>query len=169
MISRLKVGIIADTHDNIPAIDKAVKVFNARRVGMVIHAGDWCAPFALARFSKLKARLVGIFGNVDGERPGLAARAAEIDADLHGDFAEVEMGRVRIAVIHGKDEKMVNVLASGGAFQVVVRGHAHRSEVKRIGSTLVVNPGEACGYLTGKRTVAILETPSLSVEIVDLK
>ena len=40
--------------------------------------------------------------------------------------------------------------------------------MRRIGSTLVLNPGEACGCLTGRKTVALLDTEALSIEIVGL-
>jgi predicted phosphodiesterase len=34
--------------------------------------------------------------------------------------------------------------------------------------TLIVNPGEACGYLTGKSTVALLDTDKHKAEIIEL-
>jgi hypothetical protein len=52
-------------------------------------------------------------------------------------------------------------------FDVVVRGHTHRAEIVKSGA-LIVNPGEVCGYLTGKQTVALLDVPSLRAEIVEL-
>lgn len=63
----MKIGIISDTHDNLPAVEEAVKVFNSAAVGLIIHAGDWNAPFSLAKLGA-KAKISGIFGNVDGER-----------------------------------------------------------------------------------------------------
>ena len=41
------IGVMSDTHDNVPLIEKAVALFNDRKVGFVIHAGDYVAPFAL--------------------------------------------------------------------------------------------------------------------------
>ena len=39
------VGLIADTHDNKGAVWSATALFNDRRVGLVVHAGDYIAPF----------------------------------------------------------------------------------------------------------------------------
>jgi len=51
----------------------------------------------------------------------------------------------------------------------VVHGHAHEAKVYRKGRTLIVNPGEACGYLTGRSTIALLDTSKLEVKIVELR
>jgi hypothetical protein len=49
-----------------------------------------------------------------------------------------------------------------------VRGHNHRAEATRSGKTLLVNPGEIWGYLTGLSSIAILDTASLNVEFIEL-
>jgi predicted phosphodiesterase len=41
----MRIGIISDTHDNMPLIKRACELFNAREVQMVLHCGDYCAPF----------------------------------------------------------------------------------------------------------------------------
>lgn len=163
-----KVGIIADTHDNIVAADSAIDLFNSRGVELVIHAGDWNAPFTLARFAKSKTRVIGVFGNIDGDRDALLSRAERIGVQILGNLAEVEVGGVKIAVIHGKDERVVEALAKSGTYGIVIRGHTHRPDVRSMGPTLVINPGEACGYLTGKRTIAMLDTDTLGTEIVEI-
>ncbi|HHT9141815.1 MAG TPA: metallophosphoesterase family protein, partial [Candidatus Wujingus californicus] len=57
----MKIGIIADTHDNIHTIQKAVHFFNTLDLKYIIHAGDYVAPFSLKELMKLKARFLGIF------------------------------------------------------------------------------------------------------------
>ena len=162
------IGVISDTHDNIFAIDRAIELFNSRGVQLIIHAGDWIAPFSLMRFSKAKARTIGIFGNIDGERELLIRKGKEVNVEVIGDLAEIEVDGIKIAVIHGKDERLVAALSKSGQYQVIFRGHTHMSEVKKINSTLIINPGEACGYLTGKRTVCIFDTSTLQAEIFEI-
>ena len=50
----------------------------------------------------------------------------------------------------------------------MVYGHTHKAEVYESGRTLVVNPGEVCGYFSGKSTVALLDMDKLEAKIVDL-
>jgi hypothetical protein len=164
----MKVGIISDTHDNIDAIEKAVKIFDEHKVDLVLHAGDWNAPFALARLAKVKARIVGVFGNIDGDKEALMKKAKEVEARILGEFGMVRLDDLYVAITHGKDEQLVANLIESGKFEVIIRGHAHKPEIKQVGKILVINPGEACGYLTGRKTVAIFDTETRKVNIVPL-
>ncbi len=38
------IGLMADTHDNIHLIDRAVERFNEEGVELVLHAGDYVSP-----------------------------------------------------------------------------------------------------------------------------
>ena len=71
----MKIGIIADTHDNLIKIRRAVEIFNSHSVDFVIHCGDFIAPFALNPFDDLRCEWVGVFGNNDGEKKGLLAKS----------------------------------------------------------------------------------------------
>ena len=53
-------------------------------------------------------------------------------------------------------------------YDVIIRGHTHESKVERNRNCLIINPGECCGYLSGKRTVAILNLESMKVEIHEI-
>lgn len=35
------IGILADTHDNLDMVRRAVRLFNDMGCGLVIHAGGW--------------------------------------------------------------------------------------------------------------------------------
>ena len=160
--------MISDTHDNLDAIRRAVELFNREKVDLVLHAGDYVAPFTAEAFRGLKAKLIGVYGNVDGDRELLRDRYAAIGAEIKGYAAFMELEGVRVALIHGSPPEIVEALAKCGDYRLVVHGHTHRPRCELIGSTLVVNPGEACGYLTGERTVALVELPELKARHVKL-
>jgi putative phosphoesterase len=163
------IGLISDTHDNLSMVDKAVKRLNEEKVGLVLHAGDYVAPFVIPRLSGLKARLIGVFGNNDGDRELLKKRFGENPMfEVRGNFAEVNVDNIKIALLHGSEEELLKALIESEAFNVVVHGHTHKAETYRKGKTLVVNPGEVCGYLTGKATIALLDTVKLELKIVEL-
>lgn len=61
------VGLMSDTHDNLPLIDKAIAKMNEANVALVLHAGDYIAGFVIPRFKQLKSRMIGVFGNNDGD------------------------------------------------------------------------------------------------------
>jgi len=67
----VKLGLIADTHDNLPAVKKAVDIFNREGVDLVLHAGDYVSPFSLKPFAELGCGFTGVWGNNDGDRLAL--------------------------------------------------------------------------------------------------
>lgn len=163
------VGLMADTHDCLPMVEKAVKRLNVEGVELVLHAGDYVAPFVIPKFKELKAKLVGVFGNNDGDRELLKRRFSEGDSlEIHGNFAKICVGKVKIALLHGHEEELLTALIDCEKFDVVVHGHTHKAENYRKGKTLVVNPGEVCGYLTGNSTIALLDTDKLEAKIINL-
>lgn len=157
----MKIGIISDTHDNLDAIEKAVSIFNERGVSTVIHAGDLISPFTASRFKDLDGEFLAVFGNNDGEKDVLKERFSIAD------FREVECGGKKIAVYHGTIEAFVDSMVKSRKYDVVVRGHSHSPQSSIEDGVLVINPGEACGYLTGKRTVCILDLKDMREEIIE--
>ncbi len=95
----MKLGVMADSHDNVPMVRRAVELFNRRGVDLVIHAGDFVAPFAVAPLAGLDCRVVAVFGNNDGERVVLAKKFEAI-GEVHPNLAETELGGRRIAAMH---------------------------------------------------------------------
>ena len=162
------VGIVSDTHDYLPMIEKAVDKLNSNNVKLVLHAGDYCAPFTASRFKQLNSRFIGVFGNCDGERDMLKKRYSDFDMEIRGRFAEVIVGKLKIALLHGEDEELLRSLIRSNAYQVVVHGHTHKSRIYRKDNAIVINPGEVCGYLIGRRTIAILDTSTRKARIIDL-
>lgn len=164
----IKLGLISDTHDNLNAVASAVDIFNRIGVNAVLHAGDWCAPFTMIKLSKVNCRVYGVFGNVDGEREHMKSRAEQVGVEILGDFGELDFNGVRVALIHGKVERIVEALARCGLYGVVVRGHTHKAGVRRLNDCLIINPGEACGYVMGRKSVAILDLDTMDVQFIDL-
>ncbi len=163
------IGIISDTHDNIYLIDEAVDHLNKRNVDLVLHAGDYVSPFTVPHFKPLKAKMIGVFGNNCAERELLKRRFMEIGVEVRGSFAEVSADGLKIALYHGHEESLLNSLINSGGYDVVVCGHTHKAETYRRGRTIVINPGEICGYLSGRSTYSLLDTRTLKVETVRFK
>ncbi len=46
----MRVGILADTHDRVPAIAALVARLAEQGVSLLLHAGDYCSPFSLTPF-----------------------------------------------------------------------------------------------------------------------
>jgi predicted phosphodiesterase len=72
----MKVGVLADTHDRLPAMAALVARMTERGAAMLLHAGDFCAPFALSPLLEPHLPVAGVFGRNDGDRQGLLGKAA---------------------------------------------------------------------------------------------
>jgi len=157
------VGVISDTHDHLDKVKAAVELFNGEKVGLVLHAGDLVSPFVLDVFAKLEAPFKGVFGNNEGEIPLILQKS---EGRIQRPPLIEEIGGIRILVKHY--HHYVDELASSGKYDLVIYGHTHKVDLRRINTTVVLNPGEACGWLTGKATVALVEIPSLEIQIIDI-
>ena len=169
LVSAVLIGVISDTHDNLPMIEKAVKRLNNEKVALVLHAGDYVAPFVIPKFKALNARLIGVFGNNDGDHELLKKRFSETEnCEVRGRFAEIDVDGFKIALLHGDEEELLNALINCECFDTVIHGHVHMTGVRKKGKVLIVNPGEVCGYLSGKSTMALLDTVKREPKIVEL-
>jgi putative phosphoesterase len=154
----MKLGIMSDSHDNMPLIAKAVALFNSEKVDLVLHAGDIVSPFTNIEFGKLNAKMVAVFGNNDGDKPYLLKRFAGI-AEMQGDFRELAIGGRKIVLMH--QPKFLEALAAASDYDLVVYGHTHIVDIRE-GKPLVINPGECGGWLYGKCTVATLDLETMT-------
>ena len=165
----MRIGILSDTHDNLPMVERAVARLNGLSPDLVLHAGDFVSPFVIPRLARLSCPCIGVFGNNDGDRALLAAKARESgNVEIRGCFTVRQADGRSIALLHGHEPDSLGEIVGAGIFDVVVYGHSHGPAISLRGDTLVVNPGEVCGYLTGKGTIAVLETGRLEAEILEL-
>jgi putative phosphoesterase len=155
------VGILSDTHDNRRAIAKAVELFNQRAVGMVFHAGDLISPFTADDFSRLRCEMVAVFGNNDGERIGLYHTLSKLGTISKGPKKTGYHGK-RFVLMH--EPTCIEELSASRQVDVIIYGHTHEIDIRK-GETVIINPGEAGGWLTGRATVALLDLATMDVEI----
>ncbi|GAB4542745.1 MAG: metallophosphoesterase [Thermodesulfovibrionia bacterium] len=161
----MKIGIISDSHDNIENIRKGVTVFIDRGVDLVIHLGDYVNPNSVRAFRGI--RLVGIFGNNDGDRFRLMNAFNEIGGEIKGDFYEFEGDALKFACYHGTEPQLRDALIECGRYDVVLYGHTHECINTRRNNTLILNPGTAHGF-GNRATVVVFDTILKDVEVIEL-
>jgi putative phosphoesterase len=157
------IGIISDTHDNQDKTRKAVELFNSKGVEYVIHAGDYTSPFTLKLFKELNCKYVGVFGNNDGDKLLLLERS---EGNIHYQPYIFTLQNRKIVVLH--EHHLIDALADSGHFDLIIYGHTHVPDVRKVKNTLVVNPGEAGKWLYGKSTVAVADLDKMEAEIIEL-
>jgi len=160
----MKIGILSDTHDRLPTIRAAVERFHAEGVELVLHAGDFVSPFVALALKDLRAPLIGVFGNNDGDPLYLTERLRGI-GKIHLRYHTFEVAGLRAVLMH--EPKSIDALVESGHYDLIVYGHTHEIDV-RAGRPAVVNPGEGCGWLSGRATAVVFDTETRTPRVIEL-
>ncbi len=160
----MKIGIVSDSHDHIENLRKALEKIKERGCEVLIHCGDFCAPFMIAEMAKFRGEVHCCFGNTD-DRYLSTNLSQEKKVNLHGDLGEVEIEGKKIAFTHLP--RFAEGLAATGDYDLVLHGHTHTPRKENVNKTLLLNPGEIMGWKS-KPSYAIYDTKSGDAEIVEL-
>ena len=147
----LRLVLVADTH--VPKRARALpeQVWTAvEDADVVFHAGDWVSPDLLDEFEQRSRRLVGVYGNNDGDE--LRRRLPET--------VNVTLDGVRFSMIHetgqanGREQRCEALFPDA---DVLVFGHSHIPwDTVAPGGLRLLNPGSptdrrrqpVCTYMT---------------------
>jgi len=147
----VRLLLMADTHVPKRARDLPASLWSAvEQADVVVHAGDWVQPELLDDLEQRASRLVGVFGNNDGQE--LRRRLPEV--------ARLTLGGLRFAVVHetgaarGRDERCARAYPDA---DVLVFGHSHIPwDTTATAGLRLLNPGSPtdrrrqpwCTYMT---------------------
>lgn len=120
------VGLISDTH----GLLRPEALAALRGVDAIIHAGDIGAPEIVERLAAI-APVTAVRGNND--RGTWAEKLADTET--------LEIGGVRLYVLHDVSELALDPRAAGLA--AVIAGHSHQPRLQERDGVLFVNPGSA--------------------------
>lgn len=162
----MNIALLSDIHDHLPHLRRALEAVAGAEA--LICCGDLCSPFVAKELALgFPGPIHIVWGNNDGDRWRLAMNAAKHPhLNFHGEYVELEFGGRTFAVQHF--DNVARGLAKGEAFDVVCFGHNHRFEITPAGRTLLINPGEVYGGLTGNATCALYDPAAHAARRVDL-
>ncbi len=171
----MQIGIISDTHDNAINLLKAIKIFNEKKVDLVIHCGDWVSPFMPDFCRELKCKIISVFGNNEGDKYRFLTRRKEKkwNIEFYDKTVELEFDNRKIVIYHGDSKPLLRSLINSQKYDIVFSGHTHASLIEIHKKTLHINPGSTSGLYKSKIvqeiTIAIYNTKSNKSEIISLK
>mgnify|MGYP003818245549 CR=1 FL=1 len=163
----MKIGIITDTHDHHVNVLKAVEIFKKTDVKYIFHAGDIVSQYTAKAFGDVKnAKFIAIFGNNDGEKFVLKNIIEGFGGEIYQDPYHGEIAGRKIFMTH-KPSVLEEIIESQ-KYDIVIYGHTHFRDIRTVGKTIVINPGEATDWVSGKGNLCILDTDTLQIEEFDL-
>lgn len=157
----MQIGIISDSHDHHRNVMKAIEIFAGRRVQYVLHAGDIVAPFTAKAFAELKdAKFIAVYGNNDGEKLFLRHTIEGFGGEIHEYCYKGELAGRKVYMTHTHHN--VEEIVASQQHDLLVYGHTHRRDIRVVGRTMVINPGESTDWITGAGHAIILDLNSMT-------
>ncbi len=155
----MKLGIISDTHGNLPNTIHAAEIFRQAGVQEIIHCGDIGSAGVVTALADAPCHYV--LGNTD--MPGTMTRAI-LDANqmCYDYLGMISREGVQIAFLHGHDWRTLEELIESQRFDLICTGHTHEFHWMQQGKTRLLNPGAL--HRTGSPSVVILTVPELMIE-----
>ncbi len=158
------LGVVSDTHGNVEHARQGVRMLENFAVERVLHCGDIGSPEIIPLFAAWPTHFV--LGNVDGHL-SMPVATKLAGQSFHGRFVSLEFAGVKIALLHGDDQRLLNKTIADGLHQLVCHGHTHVARREKIGPTLVLNPGAL--HRANPHTIAIVRLPELEAEIIPVR
>ena len=155
--------IISDTHDNMEKVKTISQIIEEKNIKRIFHCGDIIAPFVLPYLIKPNIEFYGVYGNNDGEKLFLNERS---QGKIKVGPVEMEIENYKILIMH--EPFLLEAAIKSQIYDFIFYGHTHQIDTRVVGNTLVINPGEACGYLTNKSTVVLLNPENKKYEILEI-
>ncbi|HUU49720.1 MAG TPA: metallophosphoesterase [Nitrospinota bacterium] len=160
----MKIGIISDTHDNLNSLNRAIEIFKKNKIDTILHGGDFISPFVLRALEGSFKKLIGVFGNNDGDKLRLNDLATKMGWELHLPPYPFELSGKKILMLH--EPLILEAATKSGLYDIIIYGHTHKNDIRKENSTLIINSGEAGGWLTGKASIVILDMDKMKEELL---
>ena len=159
---------MSDSHDHRPNIKKALEIFKENEIEIIIHAGDLISPFCVKIFEEYRGKFHLCSGNNKGDTAVISEMMKE-QGFFYPEVGKFIIDGQTFALYHGTDELILNSLIyPKDPYDYVITGHTHKKLLKKVGKTIVINPGETFD-LYDYPTVAILDTQTRKVDFYPLK
>jgi hypothetical protein len=151
----MKIGIISDTHDNLPNLKTALEALKAEGVTRIFHCGDVCGPAVVRALSDFDLWIAQ--GNMD-RHPGLIRAVESTFGRGHMAWMhKLTLDGYAAALLHGDNEEVLGDLVASGRYAYVFHGHTHRRRDQTLGRVRVINPGALGGTRWQARSFCVLD------------
>lgn len=160
----MRVGVVSDTHGHVDFARPAVRMLESLNVDRVLHCGDIGSAEVVELFEQWPTDFV--FGNCDTEHRALRSMIERAGQTCHGEFGDLDIEGIRLALIHGHDRRLFSAAVGSGRYRTICYGHTHVAAVERRGDLLLLNPGAL--YRAQPHSLAILELPQNEATIIEV-
>jgi len=158
------VAVFSDVHDNIARLEEVLKICGKKKIETCICCGDIGTFETFKKIYESFRNVYFALGNADYtmlNKTGLLPESVTWDKEI----VETELNGKKVAVVH--HDYKARKLAETGEFDIIFYGHTHTPWEKKIGKSLLINPGEIAGHY-GRASFALFDTETLKAELIIL-
>ncbi len=128
----MKIAVISDTHKKFSLAKEAIDNLIANGAQYIVHAGDVCEYDTIEYIKNTRLPYVAVYGNNDYH---MVQYQSDFNLVKEPHYFKIE--DVKFKLMH-----MPYYLTPDS--NVVIYGHTHIFEAKKVQNTLFLNPGEVC-------------------------
>ncbi len=163
----MKVGILSDTHNNLPNLHEALERLRAQGIETVFHLGDITRPETIQEMHGF--RVIHLVGNGDYLSGEIRRVLLEMNPENYSGLVWTgELGGVSMAATHGHLPGKFDQLVEFGQYAYVLKGHSHRRLDETRAETRLLNPGALGGLNPQERSFLILDLDTGEAQFVKL-
>ena len=161
----MKIALMSDIHGNMPYLYKAKEVIDLEKIETIICCGDIQTEEVFHELDSWTQKVYLSLGNADFELDNKLDSGIIYPNKLEyfKDFGVLNLEKRKIAFTHY--DFYARKLASEGKYDLVFYGHTHTPWEERIGTTVILNPGEITAQF-GKPTFAIYDLKEMKARLV---
>lgn len=137
------LGVLSDTHGNLPRAESALRALNALPVDHLIHCGDLGSEEIVTLLFEQQENgipVTAVVGNVDEWNPDLILYAKKLGLPLSR-TARMTLDGIPMAVCHGHNADDMETLLHDPGIRLLFTGHTHVPRDEQLGNIRVLNPG----------------------------
>jgi putative phosphoesterase len=162
----MKIGILSDTHNHMPNLERALSQFRARGITTLIHCGDMTSPNTAVLLKNF--HVIAVTGNMDMNTGQLERTLKKLNPDnsLSSTFTG-EIEGVSIAATHSHRGNVPELVANG-RYTYIFHGHTHQRKHEQMGSSHIINPGALGGTRHETRSICVVNLATNNVEFIQI-
>lgn len=147
----MQIGIVSDTHDNIPKAIEALDFFLVKNISIIFHSGDWVLPSTFRCIAieahKRGQKIYGVLGNNDLKHKEAIYK---INAELYmpiklpnfnNDFMLFKYKKRQFGIYHGHCKSRLDEIITSHTLEAIFVGHTHTPKEEFMNNTKIMNPG----------------------------
>ena len=139
----MKLGLISDTHGNLPRTREALDLLRREGIHQLVHCGDLGSEAVLNLLLEVRESgipVIAVHGNVDEWDTDLILYAKHLHIPLPR-VARFTADGHACAVHHGHDRLVMHALQAEPDLDMLFTGHTHVPADEPLGHLRIINPG----------------------------